>query len=215
MTGGDAAPTGRRLRLLVADYEPVRMGVRLVLEDEHEICAEAEDARSAVLAAERTHPDLCLIGLDLPGGALPAVTGIAQALPEASIIVLAGTTDTDDLLATIRAGAIGYVPGAAEPERLRRVVAAVGQGEAAIPRGMVLDIVHELQGLGAGPDGVTVREAQVLGMLRRGQSTGAIAARLGISPVTVRRHISSLVHKTGAGDRAQLLAREPVDVNGR
>jgi DNA-binding NarL/FixJ family response regulator len=51
---------------------------------------------------------------------------------------------------------------------------------------------------------LTVREAQVLGMLRRGQSTSSIAMRLGISPVTVRRHISTLVKKMGVQDRAGL-----------
>jgi DNA-binding NarL/FixJ family response regulator len=206
--GDEPRARGRRLRLLIADYEPVRMGVRLVLGDQHEICAEADDCRTAIASAQSMRPDLCLIGLDLPGGALTAVNEIARALPDASIVVLAGTSDADDLLAAIRAGAIGYVPGGADPDRLRRVVTAVARGEAAIPRAMVLDMVHELQGIGAGPEGVTVREAQVLGMLRRGQSTGAIAQRLGISPVTVRRHISSLLQKTGAADRSQLLAND-------
>jgi DNA-binding NarL/FixJ family response regulator len=70
---------------------------------------------------------------------------------------------------------------------------------------MVLDLVMELRGGGRGADTVTTREAQVLGMLRRGHTTTAIAERLGITPVTVRRHISELVHKFGVEDRTELL----------
>ena len=70
---------------------------------------------------------------------------------------------------------------------------------------MVLDLVIELRGGGAGADDLTSREVQVLGMLRRGHTTAAIANRLGINPVTVRRHISELVHKFGVEDRSELL----------
>jgi DNA-binding NarL/FixJ family response regulator len=70
---------------------------------------------------------------------------------------------------------------------------------------MVLELVMELRGGGSGTDALTSREAQVLGMLRRGHSTGAIAERLGIAPVTVRRHISELVHKFGVEDRSELV----------
>jgi DNA-binding CsgD family transcriptional regulator len=70
---------------------------------------------------------------------------------------------------------------------------------------MVRDLLLELRGIGYG-EGLTQREAQVLGMLRRGHPTAAIAARLGITPVTVRRHISRLVHKLGVETRAGLLA---------
>jgi DNA-binding NarL/FixJ family response regulator len=72
---------------------------------------------------------------------------------------------------------------------------------------MVLELARELRDVSrAADDGLTPREAQVLGMLRRGQSTGAIAERLEISPVTVRRHISTLVQKRGVDGRDALAA---------
>jgi DNA-binding NarL/FixJ family response regulator len=70
---------------------------------------------------------------------------------------------------------------------------------------MILELLIELRADGSGGDLLTAREAQVLSMLRRGHSTGAIAERLKIAPVTVRRHISGLVHKLGVDDRFALV----------
>jgi DNA-binding NarL/FixJ family response regulator len=191
------------VRLLIADYAATRIGVRAVLDDEWDVCAEADDADGAIAAASDQQPDICLIGLELPGGAVRAVREISDAAPGSALVGLATGHDADDLLAVLRAGAVGYSIAGAEPGQLRRVLRAVKAGEAAVPRSLVLELIRELQGA-AGAEGLTVREAQVLGMLRRGQSTSSIAMRLGISPVTVRRHISTLVKKMGVQDRAGL-----------
>ncbi len=121
-------------------------------------------------------------------------------------MVLAQAHDVDYLLECVRAGAVGYVPGALDAERLKRVVKAAANNEAVVPRSMVLELVLELRGGGTGTDALTARESQVLGMLRRGHSTAEIAERLAIAPVTVRRHISELVRKLGVEDRAALVA---------
>ena len=110
------------------------------------------------------------------------------------------------MLDAVRAGAIGYVPGPLDGDHLRRIIDAVVAGEAVIPRSMVLELLLELRSGGAGGDALTGRESQVLGMLRRGQSTAAIAERLQITPVTVRRHVSELVRKLGVEDRSELVA---------
>jgi DNA-binding NarL/FixJ family response regulator len=192
-------------RLLIADHAPTRAGIRLALDDIAQVCAEAGDAEQAISAAEREQPDICIVGLEITGGGVVAVDGICAVAPDTAVIVLATSRDVDDLLASVRAGAIGYLPGSIDPVPLRRVVGAVLAGEAAVPRAMVVELARELQGTtNPGDEGVTGRQAQVLGMLRRGQSTRAIAQRLEISPVTVRRHISALVHKTGAEDRTAL-----------
>jgi DNA-binding NarL/FixJ family response regulator len=196
----------RLARLLVADYGLVRLGVRLAVHGEAEICAEADDAEGAILEACRAQPDLCLVGWDLPGGALTAVRGILKELPSTAVIVVADSRDVDDLLAAVRAGAVGYVPGDVNSAQLRRVVRAVLAQEASVPRSMVRALLHELYTAARlGAQGVTAREAEVLGMLRRGHSTAQIARRLEISPVTVRRHISELVRKLGVDDRRELL----------
>jgi DNA-binding NarL/FixJ family response regulator len=150
---------------------------------------------------------VCLVALDLVGGGVEAVRAITRAAPGTSVVVLATQPDFDDLLAAVRAGAVGYLPADVAPESLRRAVQAVAANEAVIPRTLVLDLMQELRAAdAAGADGLTAREAQVLSMLRRGHSTSAIARRLEIAPVTVRRHVSQLRAKLGAKTRSDLLA---------
>jgi len=194
----------RRLRLLIADRMATRVGIRMALDGEVDICAEADDAEQAIRAAMREQPDLCLVGEGLAGDPLTAIRGISRAAPDAAVVVLAPAHDVDYLLESVRAGAVGYVPGALDAERLRRIVNAAAAKEAVVPRSMVLELLLELRGGGGGADALTARESQVLGMLRRGHSTAEIAERLTIAPVTVRRHISELVRKLGVADRAAL-----------
>jgi DNA-binding NarL/FixJ family response regulator len=194
----------RRLKLLIADSLPTRMGIRMTLDGQLEVCAEADDAEQAIRAAKRAQPDVCLVGEDLPGGAIAAIRGVSRAAPNAAVVLLSENHDVDRLLDSIRAGAIGYVPAALDAEGLRRVFSAIASREAVLPRSMVLELLLELRGGGGGADALTARQVQVLGMLRRGHTTAEIAARLAIAPVTVRRHISQIVRKLGVEDRAAL-----------
>jgi DNA-binding NarL/FixJ family response regulator len=192
------------MQLLVADHRPMRLGIRQALGSSVEICAEADDVEQAIRAAMRHQPDVCLIGREILGDGFSAVRGICRAAPSAAVVVLAQLGNPDDLIELIRAGAIGYVPGPVDGDRLRRIVRAIASNEAVVPRSMMLEVLLEFRGLGSGADGLTGRESQVLGLLRRGHSTAAIAQRLSIAPVTVRRHISELVQKLGVEDRAAL-----------
>ena len=161
-----------------------------------EICAEAGDVAHAIAEAQREQPDMCLVGSDLPGGGLAAVRGIQTVAPGATVIVLAGAGDASELLMAVRAGAIGYVPGTTTREQLRRACQAALAGEAVVPRSMVRTLIGELHKSAALIAGdLTSRQAQVLDLLRRGDSPTEVAGRLDISPVTVRRHISDLVRK--------------------
>jgi two-component system nitrate/nitrite response regulator NarL len=194
-----------RLSLLIVDHAPTRLGIRMALNDAFRICAEADDAEHAIRIAKRMQPDLCLVGRDVAGHALSAVRGICRAAPNAAVVVLAEVCDVDDMFDAIRAGAVGYAPGPLDADRLQRIVGAVAANEAVIPRDMVLELLLELRSGGNGVDALTGRESQVLGLLRRGQTTAAIAQRLEITPVTVRRHISELVRKLGVADRSELI----------
>jgi DNA-binding NarL/FixJ family response regulator len=196
------------LTLLIADHAPTRLGIRIALGESVQICAEADDAEQAIRAAKRLQPDICLVGRDVAGHGLSAVRGICRAAPAAAVVVMAEVRSVDDMLDAVRAGAVGYVPEPLDADRLRRVIAAVAAHEAVVPRGMVLELLLELRAGGAGNDALTGRESQVLGMLRRGQTTAGIAERLQITPVTVRRHISELVRKLGVADRSELTGGE-------
>jgi two-component system, NarL family, response regulator LiaR len=198
---------GRTTKLLIADHAPTRLGIRMALGPEVEVCAEAGVVEHAIRAAKRVQPDVALVGTEISAEWRVAVRGICRAAPGCAVVVLAQSSDSDsdDMLESIRAGAVGYVPGPLDADRLRRIFRAVTDNEAVVPRGMVIDLLSELRGGQSASDVLTGREAQVLGMLRRGRSTAWIAERLQIAPVTVRRHISELVHKLGVENRSDLI----------
>ena len=203
-------------RVLVADCAPTRLGVRIALEGYATICAEASDGDEALRAASLHRPDVCLIGHSIPGGCVATIRAICAQHPETSLVVLADDDrDAAAFLNALRAGAVGFVPAGAEAGQLRRVIKAVVAEEAAVPRSMVLDLIEELRAAqNSIDDGLTLREAEILTMLRHGRSTADIAGRLAISPITVRRHIQTLMQKVGARDRSELLsARVPTASN--
>ena len=193
-----------RPRVLIAEREATRTGIRLALGEDFEICAEAGDCEQAIRAAKCELPDVCVIGGEIGGDGVGAVRGICRAAPDAAVVVLGRGDDADEMLGFVRAGASGYVSAGLDAERLRTVVKAAGAREAVLPRSMVLDLMLELRHTGS-RDGLTARESQVLGMVRRGHATAQIAERLEIAPVTVRRHISELVQKLGVEGRAELV----------
>jgi DNA-binding NarL/FixJ family response regulator len=200
----DVALPARPLRVLLADYPGTRAGIRMVLDAE--ICAEASDAAEAIRSAKREQPDVCLVARHLCGDGLRAVQAISRAAPHAAVVVLAEQHNADDFLDAIRAGAIGYVPGPLDGERLRCVFRAITRNEAVVPRSLVLELIVELRG---GQDGLTAREGQISGLLRRGHTTAEIARRLGVSSITVRRRISEVVRKLGLEDRSALIGGSP------
>lgn len=166
-----------------------------------EVCAEAGDTEQGIRAAKLQQPGVCLVGREIPGDARRAVRGICRAAPGTAVVVLSAERDVDDLLEMVRAGATGYYPGPVEAERLSTIIRAVAANEAVVPRSLVLELMLELRDR----DGLTGRESQVLGLLRRGNTTADISRRLQIAPVTVRRYISELVHKLGVQDRRSLI----------
>jgi len=195
----------------VADADaPTRAGLRLALRPERlEIVSEAEDAASALAGARELAPDVALVASDLPGGGLAAVRMIAVAQRATRIIVLSADANDDELLGAVLAGAVGYLSKGVDPLRLPAVIEGVMAGEVALPRHLSRRLLEEVRGrhalrarvseLAKAP--LSAREWEVLQMLGAEVGTGEMARRLGISDVTVRRHVSSVVAKLGVADR--------------
>lgn len=206
----------RAPRVVIADEQPtMRVSVRQLLErDAFTICGEASDAAAAVAAAFRESPDLCLISLPIRGDGMWATGQIATALPQTSVVILTTSESRVDLLDAIRAGAVGYLLTGMNDERLTSALRGVLAGEAAIPRTLVARLVLELQTHARGrmiasengPVDLTNRETEVMELMCEGLSTGEMAERLVVSPVTVRRHISEIVGKLGVDDREAAVA---------
>jgi DNA-binding NarL/FixJ family response regulator len=208
-------------RVLLADDHPaLARAVKEALEGSgFDVCAEAATGPEAVAAALEERPDLCLLDVDMPGGGIAAAREISTALPETAVVMLTVSNDPDDLVDALRAGAVGYLLKDADPARLPLTLRAVLDGEAALPRTLVHHVVREFQRTGGhrlalrGGRAValTTRERDVLDLLRDGHTTAGIADRLTVSPVTVRRHIGSILHKLGVPDREAALALLPGD----
>jgi DNA-binding NarL/FixJ family response regulator len=213
--------TGADVRVLLADdHEATRAGVRLALDGGgFTIVAEVASASEAVTEAVRHRPDLCLLDVYMPGGGIAAARAITGRVPEAVTVMLTVSANPEDLFEAILAGATGYLLKNTSADRLPNALHGVLAGEAAVPRFLERGLIEELrdrelrrpdsrrfQSLRGGRSAaLTAREWEVVELLRQRLSTTLIARRLGISEITVRRHISSVVHKLDAPNRAGAL----------
>jgi DNA-binding NarL/FixJ family response regulator len=216
-----AAPTKRAHVLIAAERLPTRVGLRLALEPEAR-CTEAADAESAVDAAVRDRPDVCLLGLDRSGQGLRVVNEIATRVPSACVILLTNKLDEEEFMAAVRAGASGYLTQSLDPKRLPYVVQGALRGEPAVPRRFVSRLLDELRTrerrrsvvlAGKGRVALTAREWEVAELLLRSASTSDIATQLGVAPVTVRRHVGSVERKLGVTTRAEVVALLSAEAN--
>ncbi len=192
------------MRVLVADdHPPTRLGVRLALEEGgFEVCGEAATAAAAVELARSLQPDVALLDVHMPGNGITAARQITHEQPKVAVVMLTVSRDDADLFDALRAGARGYLLKDLDPARLPLALDGVLNGEAALPRGLVTRVIDEFrsrdqhQSRASGPLArLTGREWEVLDLMRQGLSTGQIASRLFLSPVTVRTHVSAILRK--------------------
>jgi DNA-binding NarL/FixJ family response regulator len=209
----DSVAPGRMHVLIAAERLPTRVGLRLALEPEAR-CTEVADAQSAVDAAVRDRPDVCLLALDPSGQGVRVVTEIVSRVPSSAVILLTSRLDEEEFMAAVRAGAGGYVTQSLDPARLPYVVRGALRGEPAVPRRFVSRLLDELRTrerrrtvvlAGKGRVALTAREWEVAEMLLRSASTSDIATELGVAPVTVRRHVGSVERKLGVSTRAEVI----------
>jgi len=172
------------------------------------IVGEAADAAAAIGAATRLKPDICLIEIELPLEGLNAIGRIARASPGTMIVVLSRSDRQEDVVSAFTRGASGYLLKEIGGDHLAASLRGAYAGEPPLSRALVPYLVDEIRRgairrltLPAGPVTLTPREWEVGELLREGHSTTEIANRLGVSPVTVRRHVGLLLHKLGAEDR--------------
>jgi DNA-binding NarL/FixJ family response regulator len=218
MTALDSQAAANELTVVLADHHvPTRAGVRLALQaDGLRVVAEAATAADAVEAACRLSPDVCLLAVQLPGDGIEATRQIRDALPRTKIVMLTASERDEDLFGALRAGADGYLLKSTSPARLPHAIRGVVSGEAALPREMTARLIREYRDRGRRGvprlvvDGnvveLTVREFEVLERLRKPERTAQIAAHLGISEITVRRHVSTALQKLGTPNRRSAIA---------
>jgi DNA-binding NarL/FixJ family response regulator len=179
-----------------------------------QVVGEAEDAAGAVEACVRERPDVALLDVYMPGNGIRAAAEITEVVPSTAVVMLTISQDDQDLFDALRAGAAGFLSKDTDPTRLAPALRGVLAGEAALPRKLTMKLIDAFRERARRRSApvleergivLTDREWEVLEGLAEGEATGRIADRLGISPVTVRRHLSSVMAKLGVEDREAAL----------
>jgi DNA-binding NarL/FixJ family response regulator len=197
--------------LLADDHARTRAMVRAALEQngDFRVCAEAADADSAVLAARRENPDVCLLDINMPGSGIAATAAITTALPGTAVVMLTVSRQDEDLFDALRAGASGYLLKGLDEDTIGDSLHRVLDGEATLPGTLVARLIEEFRdrehrrvAVADGPAArLTGREWDVLELMRKGASTNEISERLFVSPTTVRTHVSAILKKLGVPTR--------------
>jgi DNA-binding NarL/FixJ family response regulator len=202
--------------VVVDDQELVRSGFALILGSDPgiEVVAQASDGLEAVAAVRRHAPDVVLMDIRMPGMDGIEATGLITGAPDsAHVRVLVVTTFDDDeyVVEALRAGASGFLVKDTAPQDLIHAVTVVASGDALLTPAITLRMIDrfvrtpEPAATTVDLPDLTLREVEVLREVARGLSNHEIAARLVVSYSTVKTHVSHLLTKLGARDRAQLV----------
>ena len=205
------------IRVLIADDQAlIRAGFKALLnaEADMEVVAEAGTGRDAVAIAKAHRPDVVLMDIRMPDGdGLAAAARILAdpALPGTPVIILTTFELDEYIIEAVRAGAAGFLVKDTEPEELIRAVRVVHDGDAllspSVARKIMARLAAQTRVVPPPPElaQVTERERQVLALVGEGLNNAEIAARLFITPLTAKTHVSRIMTKLMVRDRAQLV----------
>ncbi|GAA4341207.1 response regulator transcription factor [Streptomyces venetus] len=206
------------IRVLLADDQTlVRASFAMLVASagDMEVVAEAGTGRQAVDLARSARADLVVMDIRMPDlDGIEATRLIAADEDLAGVKVLVLTTyDTDEhIVDALRAGASGFLVKDIRPAELLDAIRTVAAGDSLLSPGPTSRLIARflrapdtLMSAVGGPDGLSERERQVLTLVARGFNNTEIAEALGLSPLTAKTHVSRIMGKLGARDRAQLV----------
>lgn len=210
------SPSRVGARVVIADGQTLaRAALRTILEDAGlDVVAEAADGEAALKAALNEIPDLCLLDIHMPGGAVETAAQINRRLPATRIVVINASCDDPQLFAAVEAGATGYLLKDLEPRALAGELDRVLHGEAALCPALAHRLMEEFrrrERRGWAPLArrrdveLTGREWEVLELMRERLETADIGRRLHIAPTTVRRHVGAILKKLNVSSREAAL----------
>jgi DNA-binding NarL/FixJ family response regulator len=205
------AGSERTLRVfLVDDHQLFLSGVRAELGDEFVVVGSASEVDAAIELIRERDPDVVLVDVHMPaGGGAHVIRDVLTTHPDTRFLALSVSDSPDDVIATIRAGARGYVTKSIAPRDLADAIRRIFDGDAVFsPRlaGFVLDAFATVPVGAIDPelDQLTGREQQVLRLIARGYTYKEIAAELTISVKTVEAHVSAVLRKLQLSNRHEL-----------
>ncbi|WP_430786470.1 response regulator transcription factor [Actinoplanes sp. G11-F43] len=193
------------IRLLLAEDQGMMRGalaLLLDLEPDITVVAQAGTAAEALGAALRTAPDVALLDIELPdGNGLDVAATLRDRLPGCRVLILTTFGRPGYLRRAMEAGAAGFLVKDGPVENLVTAVRRVLAGD------RVIDPALAATALSTGPNPLTDRERDVLATAVDGATVADIAARLHLSPSTVRNYLSAAIGKTGTRNRIEAAHR--------
>jgi DNA-binding NarL/FixJ family response regulator len=210
VTSGEA---GARLRVVIADDQAsVREGLVLLLGGLPgiEVVGAAADGEQALELVAKHKPDAILLDLHMPVlDGIGATRRLAAEHPEVAVVVLTTFADDSSVLDALHAGARSYLTKDADHTEIAKALQAAAGGLSVFDPRVHATLLAATAasarpdpGSAPPPDGLTDREAEILGLIARGMTNPEIAAQLFLSNHTIKTHISRIFAKTGSRDRA-------------
>lgn len=204
--------------LIVDDQTLIREGLEtlLGLSPGVQVVGSAVDGEDAVRMAGEEQPDVVLMDLRMPRcDGVDATRRIVRDHPSIRVVVLTTYADDDSIFGALDAGAMGYLTKDAGAREIQEAIRTVYAGEALLDPAVQRRLIQRLRDTARPsgrlpatpeaplPDGLTPREAEVLGLIAEGLSNQEIATRLVVTEATVKSHINNIFSKANLRDRAQ------------
>jgi len=198
---------GRRIRVMVVDDHPVvRSGVKyaLLAFDDIEVTAEASNGDEAIRLCDESQPDVVLMDMMMSGmDGVQTTCAIRERHPAVSVIVLTSFLEGDLVQSALQAGAIGYLLKDVDGDQLAGAIRSAADGQSTLAPAAAQALVRSTAIPKPPAYALTVRQRQVLALIVAGMSNAEIANRLVISLPTARFHVSAILTKLGASNRAE------------
>lgn len=189
------------IRILAVDDHPLlRKGIAALVNGEADmkLVAEASNGEEAVESFRSHRPDVTLMDLQLPGlNGIEAITQIMSEFPDARIIALTTYRGDAQIMRALRAGALAYILKGHVHRELLETIHAVHAGRKRIPPDIAIELAEYVT-----ENELSAREIEVLRLVASGNSNKEIADQLSIGEATVKTHVTNILSKLSANDRA-------------
>jgi len=204
--------------VIIDEHEFFRAGVRQILSQQPDLeVLECDPAENGLELIESTLPDVALLGSDLASlSGIQLGRVIAQRYPNTKVIVLSPDPDDEELFEVIKTAAAACLSKKASAEDLANTIRRAFKGEYPINESLMTRpkvasrVLSEFRGVAKSMEGLTApltgRETQILTYIAEGNSNKEIARILDISEQTIKNHVSSILRKLNANDRAHAVA---------